>query len=210
MSFRAKSRNENNKTMKKLLITFCILNSAFCISQNWEWVKLIKPSDMYAGMGIKVGPDGNVYSAGGFRFSIDLGNSQIINGGTDGFVAKFDSAGLCQWKQKIAITSGCGCTNLSNSATLNGFDSQGNLIISGMYCGCGANFGNGITSSAVTNTMYIAKYNPAGQCQWVKTKASTSADFINDVTIDAQDNIYMSIGNMATGVAFCGLNFSNQ
>ncbi len=165
---------------------------------------------MFAGMNIMVGPDGNVYAAGGFQSSIDLGNSQSISGGADGFVAKFDTAGLCQWKQKIAITAGCGCTNPTNGATLRGFDSQGNLLISGMYCGCGANFGSGITTTDVSNTMYIAKYNPLGQCLWAKTKPSTINDAIVDITTDAQDNIYISIYNYAMGVTFCGLTFPNQ
>src|SRR5436309_240332 len=109
-------------------------------------------------MNIMVGPDGNVYAGGTYQSAISLTNSVNLSGSA-GFVAKFDTAGLCQWAQKIVPNSGCGCTTADASATVRGFDQQGNMLVSGFYCGCGADFGNGITTSQLANTMYIAKFN---------------------------------------------------
>ncbi len=206
--------------MKNIFLTLFVLNAFITKSQNWEWVKLMQPTNNKSYMGVKVGLDGNVYGGGYFNSSIDLGNGYVINGGTDGFITQFDTAGLCQWKQKINVTTqGCGCNVQGNTtnAQIAGFDSQGNIIVFGSFCGCGETFGNGITSSATGFNLYLAKYNSAGQCLWVKTKAGaynsgtgTTVDIINAITIDTNDNIYISMLNYAASTSFCGLNFSSN
>src|SRR6185437_7757767 len=130
-------------------------------------------------------------------------------------------AGLCQWAQRIYVTTqGCGCTVEGNrsTATVAGFDSNGNVIIYGGFCGCGEFFG-GSTSSvpAAGYNIFIAKYSPTGTCLWVKTKPGSynsstgqTDDMIQAVTIDASDNIYISMFNDATNTTFCGLNFASQ
>ncbi len=207
--------------MKKILITIALLtNVILSYSQNWEWVKLIQPNDNKSYMTGMADLYGNVYGAGFFNQSINLGNSQSISGNWDGFLSKFDTSGACQWAQHIYVTTqGCGCTTEGNrsSAQVAGFDSQGNVIVTGWFCGCGAAFGSGITSNYPGYALFLAKYSPSGQCLWVQTKASSmntstgqTDDFFNALTIDKQDNIYISMFNFANSVTFCGLNFANQ
>ncbi len=202
------------------MLVYCLLFAVYCNAQSWEWVKLIQPADNKSYMSIKVGVDGKIYAAGNFNSSIDLDNSQTISGNWDGFVAQFDTAGLCQWKQKIYVTTqGCGCTAQGNTsyAKIAGFDSQGNIIVYGGFCGCGETFGSSITSSAVGFNLFLAKYSPLGVCLWVKTKPGSfnsstgqTIDEIDAVTIDSNDNIYVSMLSYATSTTFCGLNFANQ
>src|ERR1700757_2780252 len=207
--------------MKKIITLIIFIISVNAFSQNWEWVKLIQPFDNLTGMGIMVSPhDGHVYSSGGFNQSIDFGNSHTLSGNHDGYLAQFDTAGLCQWANRIYVTTqGCGCTMQGNTSGsgINAFDSGGNLIVAGTFCGCGATFGSGITSSSSGYNIFIAKYSPAGVCLWVQTKpgsfnSSTGQTFdaIQALTIDASDNIYVSIYNYAAGTTFCGLSFANQ
>lgn len=195
--------------MKKILSILTIFTSTLSIAQNWEWAKLNTPADASSGMNIMTGPDGKVYGAGNFHLSLSLTNSVTLGGLHPAFVAKFDTAGLCQWAQQINVTNGCGCTNGSAGAKVVGFDSGGNIIVAGFYCGCSADFGNGVTTTDWDYVMYVAKFNSSGQCQWAKTKPSTNSDILFDVTIDAQDNIYMSFDNFANGVTFCGLSFNS-
>ncbi len=208
--------------IKKVFLTLltCYLLPATCNAQTWQWTKLIQPFDNRSGMGVKVSPkDGNLYASGGFNQSIDLGNSHTVTGNNDGFLAKFDTAGVCQWTQHVYVTTqGCGCNvqgNTSGSGIV-GFDSQGNLIVAGSYCGCGEEFG-GISSNSPGYNLFLAKYNTSGQCLWVKTKAGSynpstgqTDDQINAVTIDANDNIYIDMLSYATSSTFCGLSFATQ
>lgn len=205
--------------MKKIFIATLILIASTTQAQNWEWVKLIQPADNLSGVRVQVSPvDGKLYAGGGFNQSIDLGNSHTLTGNNDGLLAQFDTAGLCQWAQRVYVTTqGCGCGvqgNTSGSGVV-GFDSGGNLIVAGSFCGCGATFDGSTTSSASGYNLFIAKYNSSGVCQWVKTKPGSfnsstgqTTDQINAVTIDAADNIYLSILSYATSTTFCGLNFA--
>src|SRR6185437_11470383 len=190
-------------------------------AQNWEWSKLIQPADNKAYMTGMADPAGNVYMGGFFNQSIDFGNSKTLSGNWDGCIARFDTAGLCQWAQRIYVTTqGCGCTVEGNrsSAYVAGFDSNGNVIIYGGFCGCGEFFG-GSTSSvpAAGYNIFIAKYSPSGTCLWVKTKPGSwnsstgqTDDQIYTVTIDASDNIYIDMLSYATNTTFCGLTFAPQ
>src|SRR6185437_9755057 len=89
-----------------------------------------------------------------------------------------------------------------------------NVIVYGGYCGCSEEFG-GISSNWPGYNLFLAKYSPAGVCQWVQTKPGSwnsstgqTDDQIYTVTIDASDNIYVSMENDATNTTFCGLNFA--
>jgi len=206
--------------LKKNLIIILLLTASITQAQNWEWVKLIQPNDNKAYMGAQVGTDGKIYAAGNFNTAINFGNSQSLSGNWDGFVAQFDTAGACQWAKKIyVVTQGCGCTVQGNTsyAAVAGTDSYGNVIVYGGYCGCSEAFGSGITSNVPGYNLFLAKYSPTGVCQWVQTKPGSwnsstgqTDDEIYAVTIDASDNIYISMFNYATNTTFCGLNFANQ
>jgi hypothetical protein len=213
--------------MKKIITIIVLVVSLNIQSQTWEWVKLIQPSNVntnpssVSSMAIKVSPhDGYVYAAGTFNNSLNLGNSQVLNGNQDGYIAKYDTAGACQWSQRVYVTTqGCGCTIQGNTSSLGivGFDSNGNIIVAGSYCGCGENYGSSVTTSATGYNLFLAKYSPAGVCLWAKTKpgafdtstGQTFDDFYG-FAIDDADNLYVSMYNYATNTNLCGLSFLNQ
>jgi len=203
--------------MKKIIAIIVLAFSLNIQAQNWEWVKLIQPNDNKSYMGAVVGSNGKVYTAGNFNTSINFGNSQSLSGNWDGFAAQFDTAGLCQWAQRIYVTTqGCGCTVQGNHSYAQVVtDNSGNAIVYGAFCGCGATFGSGITSANSGYNLFLAKYNSSGVCQWVKTKPGSfnpstgqTDDQIYAVTIDASDNIYIDMGSLATNTTFCGLTFA--
>src|ERR1700741_2949461 len=121
--------------MKKIFLIVLLITAGTTKAQSWEWVKLIQPSNLntnpssVSSMAIKVSPhDGYVYAAGTFNNSLNLGNSQVLNGNQDGYISKFDTAGACQWSQRVYVTTqGCGCTIEGNTSSLGivGFDSNG-------------------------------------------------------------------------------------
>jgi hypothetical protein len=211
--------------MKKIITIIVLVVSLNIQSQTWEWVKLIQPSNVntnpssVSSMAIKVSPhDGYVYAAGTFNNSLNLGNSQVLNGNQDGYIAKFDTAGACQWSQRVYVTAqGCGCNIEGNTSSLGivGFDSNGNIIVAGSYCGCGETYGSSVTTSATGYNLILAKYSPAGVCLWAKTKpgafdtstGQTFDDFYG-FAIDDADNLYVTMFNYATSTTFCGLSFS--
>lgn len=81
-------------------------------------------------------------------------------------------------------------------------DAAGNVYVTGSVSGNNVNFGNSqIANSAGGEDLFLAKYNAAGVCQWVRTAGSTSADRGRDLVLDNQGNIYV-VGFVAGQTSF--------
>lgn len=82
-----------------------------------------------------------------------------------------------------------------------GTDNLGNVYISGKYEMSGANFGNTTVGCAGNHDIYIAKYNPAGDFQWVRTAGGPSGDYTHAMAVDAAGNSYIT-GEIEQTVSF--------
>lgn len=139
---------------------------------------------------------GNTYSTSG----IAAGGYQNTSGGdSDGFLVKFNAAGVRLWATYLGGTQ---FDYLTHSAT----DAAGNVYAAGA-----AASSSGIAVGGHQNTyggnsdLILAKFNGLGSLLWCTYYGDTSEESSTDVTVDAQSNVYL-IGqtNSPTNIASGG------
>ena len=139
---------------------------------------------------------GNVYIAGGFEGTTDLGGGPLVSAGKyDFFLAKYDANGIHQWSQRYGGTA----NDYAHGVTV---DASGNVYMTGEFAGA-ANFGGGALISAGFSDIVVAKYDTAGAHQWSRRFGSTGFDLGRSVAIDASGNVFVS-GQFQVTVSFGG------
>ena len=156
------------------------------------------------GLAVAVDTTGNVYGAGRFEGSYQLGVTRISGqGGDDCMAVKFNSNGVRQW-----IKGGGGGGD--DQATAVAVDSGGNLFLVGNLMG-GPTFNSAqFDTITVTNrspingsfNSFVAKYNPAGAIQWVFSYGGTTNNTTTTgVGVDAAGNAYV-VGTFTGTIEF--------
>jgi hypothetical protein len=138
-----------------------------------QWSRELGAAGNVESYGIAVDGVGNAYIAGHTWGALNGTNA----GGADAFLAKYDAAGSLVWTQQIGTTVGDYGTSIA-------LDAMGNPYLSGFTEGSlgGTNAG-GIDA-------FIAKFDDAGNMQWVKQLGSAMNDSSNAVAVDATGNTY--------------------
>ncbi len=104
--------------------------------------------------GVATDPAGNVYFAGTFPQSINLGGATLFcAGGDDIFLAKFNSTGAHQWSKKFGDPGGQNVHDVAAS-------SSGVCIVGDFSSD--VNFGGGTLLHVGGQDIYLAKFSPAG------------------------------------------------
>ncbi len=136
---------------------------------------------------------GNIYLTGSFKDpSLILDSVMITNidntGNTsDIFLAKYDPAGNVMWAKSmggIADDQGqCICVDPFN-----------NVVISGNFMSSSVSFSSGALNNSATgsNDLFLAKYDPAGNCIWSEKAAGSSDDYVKGITNDATGNLFIT------------------
>ncbi|MBU6409511.1 MAG: SBBP repeat-containing protein, partial [Verrucomicrobia bacterium] len=137
-------------------------------------------------IGLALDTNDNCYVTGYFDGTNDFGGVTLTNqsaGGSDIFVAKYNSAGALQWAQRAggtAINYGRGI----------GVDTNGSIYVTGGFQGP-ANFGGINLPAASGEEFFLAKYNNAGTVQWVQSSSGGSDDVYGiGLTVDDAGNSY--------------------
>lgn len=160
------------------------LNDAFVAKYdadgNLQWTRQLGTAGDEAAVGSAADAAGNVYISG-----FTNGNLAGTNAGNyDIFVAKYDANGNLQWTKQL----GTSAYENSRGAAV---DSLGNVYVSGYTAGSlgGPNAGS--------YDAFLAKYDSAGNLQWVKQTGTTGVDGIRGVSTDQLGNIY--VGGFTSG-----------
>jgi hypothetical protein len=95
------------------------------------------------------------------------------------FISKFDAAGNLQWTRQLATTG------LDSSQGISA-DGLGNAYITGRT---GGNLGG---PNAGEYDAFVAKYDSAGDIQWIRQLGTSGSDGSNGVSADGLGNIYIS------------------
>jgi hypothetical protein len=154
---------------------------------NVSWAKSIGGTGSDdVGNAIATDSDGNVYVIGQYRDEITLGTITLNSaGGTDAFVAKYDTSGTVQWAKSIGNTSfdyGYGIAT----------DSSGNVYVTGGFR-ITADFGSGTSlNSAGGIDGFVAKYDTSGTVEWAESIGGTSSISGYGIATDSSGNVYVT------------------
>jgi len=136
--------------------------------------------------GLCVDANDSCYVAGHFDGTNDFGSVILTNqsiGGSDIFLAKYNSAGALQWAQRA------GGTNFNNGRGI-GADTNGNVYVTGGVYGP-ATFGSINLPVSLYENFFLAKYNNAGAVQWVRQSAGGVGNIYGtDLVADGAGNSY--------------------
>jgi hypothetical protein len=148
--------------------------------------------------GLAVDAQGNSVLAGGFGAAILLGNEWLISrGGQDILLAQWDPSGAVLWRRQAG---GSG----SDEAKAVALDTQGNVIITGVFNSDQAGFENAVLTNRGVGDMFLAKYDSAGNLLWVQQAGGAGDDFGAAVAADKEGNVYVTGGFQ--GPAWFGTN----
>ena len=143
-----------------------------------QWQRTLGGNSNLRLYSIAVDSSSNVYVSG---------NANGGAGGTDLFIAKYNSAGTIQW-QKYLGGSG------SDFAAGVAIDSSNNVYVTGQTNSTGTQYVDGVL---------IAKYNSAGTIQWQRVLGGTGSSDERGfaIAIDPSDNIYVTGQTQSTNQA---------
>ncbi|MCS3871120.1 hypothetical protein J3D55_004036 [Chryseobacterium ginsenosidimutans] len=108
----------------------------------------------------------------------------------DIFIVKLNSTGDFVWAKQISTPTGAG----NDDATVIKTDSAGNVYVAGSYVSADFDPGPGTdvhTIASGSGNGFIVKLTSQGDLTWVKTLDGSSSKKINNMVIDAQDNLYV-------------------
>lgn len=155
------------------------------------------------GLDIAVDFDDNVYVTGYFIGTMDFDPGPGVTSLTsvssqDIFLAKYDASGNFLWAQSMGSTNG---SNYGNGVIT---DSSGDVYVVGQFFGT-VDFDptaavQNITSAGTADA-FVAKYSSAGAYQWAFNIGSGSVDQAKEISIDANDDLYIA-GNFRSTVDF--------
>jgi cold shock CspA family protein len=153
------------------------------------------------GLGISVDGSGNLYVTGYYNsnpltlYNSDgsaFGTTLPTSGGSDCFIAKYNTSGTVQWGARIAggDTAGLGIS----------VDGSGNLYVTGyyisnpltLYNSDGSAFGTTLAYSGSSSDCFIAKYDTTGTVQWGARIAGTIDDTGSGISVDVSGNLYVT------------------
>ena len=100
------------------------------------------------------------------------------------FVTKISPAGVFQWVRGFEGIDG----ERDNRIAI---DSNANVYVAGGYWGT-KTFGSTTLTSKGGVDIFVIKFDSAGNQQWVKTTGSTLDDRANDITVDKNDDLYIT------------------
>ncbi|MCT7961168.1 Ig-like domain-containing protein [Laspinema sp. D1] len=140
-----------------------------------EWIKQFGSSSEDNAKGITIDSAGNLYITG--QTYGNLGGTFF--GGTDAWIAKYNSSGTQQWVKQLGTAS----AEWSESITV---DSAGNSYITGSTTG---NLGG---TNAGLYDAWVTKYDSSGTQQWVRQLGTTADDSSNSISLDSAGNLYIT------------------
>ncbi len=203
------------KSIALFLFFFCI--QMLGQAQSIEWAQRIGNVKSDKIISIKTDGIGNVFIAGYFSTSINIGTNSLLLSyvgsvnSKEAFIAKLDSNGFCFWAK-------AGGQYYDDRVLGMDVDSAGNSVITGTFWeGAGINFppinvsGNAFGSN---DQCFIIKYDPSGNPVWGRFVCGDNVtpsggnyrdDQGLDIVWDKHGNIY-TVGFMTTVTLYCGGN----
>lgn len=138
---------------------------------NPMWTKLFGDTARQMGTHLAVDGGGNIFVAGTYRGTIDLGGGALPdNGGRQVFLAKLDASGNHLWSKQLADISLRGLTT----------DEDGRILGTGYFRNVVADFGGGPIQAADKERPFAFVFDGAGNHVWSSgfVEASNNAEAV--------------------------------
>ncbi|MES2140406.1 MAG: SBBP repeat-containing protein [Bacteroidota bacterium] len=165
------------------------------------WVRKGGGTAWDVGSGICIDKSGNCFIAGAFRGTATFGTTSLISAGNyDGFVAKYDSAGVFKWAKSAGGL-------LEDRAQSISTDAIGNCYVIGFYNGS-ATVGTTPLTSVDSSDVWIAKYDPTGAFVWAKSAGGAGADEGKGIVSDDLGNTHVT-GFFEGSALFSSINLTS-
>ncbi len=165
-----------------------------------QWFTSIDGASTDSNSGLDIDLNMNLYVCGVYGSNATIYNSnntssgytfRAVTAGGASFIVKYDSNGVCQGFVSIDGTSTDNCQNVS-------IDTNGNILISGIYGSAATIYTLNNTSSGYTlrtpggNSAYVVKYDSNFNYQMAMTIDGTATEYGIGLATDISNNIYLS------------------
>jgi hypothetical protein len=140
-----------------------------------EWTQQFGNSANEIGQAVAVDANGNIYVTGWTSGALD----GMANGGTDGFVRKFDASGTHEWTRQFG-------TPTSDQTSSLAVDANGNVYVVGQT--------DGDLGGALQGAWdgFVRKYDSGGTHQWTQQLGMPDHDGADGVAVDASGSVYVA------------------
>ncbi len=143
---------------------------------NQQWLKQLGSTEYDETAALATDVAGNVYLAGYTKGELEAGKHV---GKADIWLAKYDGTGNQQWLKQLGSAEDDSARGLAT-------DGVGNVYLAGYTEGeleAGKHVGKA--------DIWVAKYDGAGNQQWLKQLGSTESDYASALATDAAGNVYL-------------------
>ncbi len=169
--------------------------ASFDSAGNARWAVRFGDAAQDRGAGVAVDAAGNVFLAGTFQGTIDLGNGPLTSrsGTTSTVIAKLNRAGVAQWSKVwngIAVSPG-GVK----------VDAAGNVYIAGQATEA-VDFGGGVRPFGGSTDMFIAKLTTAGAHVYSNLYGDAAAQRVDAFAVSAAGEVVL--GAIVSGTVDVG------
>lgn len=161
---------------------------------NLLWFKSCGGGGTDGASDLAVDNQNNLYMAGTYFFKAYFGTDSIGNNASNSqiYITKFNAAGAVLWIKDAGGTQDDDCGGISMS--------NDHFYIGGKIAGANCIFGT-YSISAANADGYIARYDNAGTCKWVKKAGGAQNDACRDLSTDLFGNVYIT-GTVVQNAAF--------
>ena len=175
---------------------------SFGATPAFQWVQQVGPSSETSGgsraTALAVDGLGNCFVTGRFKTSADFNGTNLISyGGSDVFVAKYESTGALLW-----VRQGRGGDDDEGRGIA--VDGTGNCYVVGDFgfgSGRPVDWGTTNLASSGKSDAFIAKYDDRGALQWVRAIGGADFERGNGIAADHQGNCWV-VGSSGNGGVF--------
>jgi hypothetical protein len=191
----------NKIGMKNFLFVSVMLLSSMAFAQfpALEWVSQATGNRGVYILSTKAGPDGSIYSTGGFRGTIDFDPSPLVTnlvseGENDIFVSKHDALGNLIW----AIGFG---DNFIDEGVSIDIDASSNIYITGVYQSQIDVDPSPEVFNLAGGSAFVLKLSNSGSFIWAKNLGIGSSLRFNSLDVDVQGNCVLA-GKFRNSITF--------
>jgi len=179
-----------------------LLATQFASSKDFLWVQQAGGTRGGAIFRVAVDRGGNCYAGGYFADMATFGDTMVSgSGGSDVFLAKYDSNGNLLWIRTAGGRSDDYCYGVA-------LDGNGNCYLTGSFQDT-AVFGNALITSAGAPDVFVAKYDSAGNFQWVRGAGGSYKDQGSGISVSQSGDVFVA-GTFAGSATFGPTTLTNS